>query len=489
MDERLKQEALKMVKIELFRRSFIHYAQETIPNFKRGKHLEYTAKLIQEFIEGKMEEDILVVSMPPQHGKSELITRTLPAWYISNNPTHRAVIISYGDDLAVGFGRRNKEKIEEFGKYFNVKLNRKVSADGHFEIYKHKGSITSVGIGAGITGKSAELIVIDDPIKNQTEADSETYRKRIWGEFLSSVNTRLQANGKVVIIQTRWHEDDLIGRLIENMPHRCKVVNIPLEAEEDDILGREVGDALFPEIGKDNAWLKRYKTGYTSEEGTRTWNALMQGRPTSLEGNLIKRDWWQYYEVDPRPVILSMGVDATFKDNETSDYVAVQVWGKRDEKMYLLDSVNRKMGFVETTRTIMDMKQKWGNVNFIYIEDKANGSAVIEVLRQKIPNIIGVNPLGNKISRANAVTGAIEAGNVYLPKREPFTHEFVNQCASFPNAKHDDMVDCMSMVLNKLMFMQASVIDYDNRSTLEIWQGKAVQVPALVTNDFANYGT
>lgn len=452
-----------------------------------GKHLKLVCGHIEDLIYRRMQQNILIISMPPQHGKSNCVTETLPSYYLGKYPTKRVIEVSYGDDLAQRFGRRNKEKILEFGKeLFNIELSK--TSDTDFEIKEHKGSMISKGIMAGLTGNPGDLIIIDDPIKNRQEAESETYRSRIWEEFLNSIYTRLSADGVIILIMTRWHEDDLAGRLLKHMPDKCKEINIPLEAEENDILGRSVGDSLFPEIGKDNEWLKEFKRVYTTQEGSRSWNALMQGRPTAQEGNMIKRKWWKYYEVLPPMIQTVMSVDATFKDSDTSDYVAIQIWGKREADMYLIDSVNERMDFPTTVKTIISLKAKYRQISHIYVEDKANGSAIISVLRRKIPGIIAINPDGGKIARVNTVSGAIEAGNVYLPEEKQFTFDFVDQCSKFPNGENDDMVDAMSQALNRLIYYSSNIPKTPQNTFDSFYGRKPVVQNAIVDNSFNDYG-
>lgn len=418
-----------------------------------GKHLKLICDNIEAMIKREVKQNILIISMPPQHGKSQCVTETLPSYFLGNFPDKRVIEVSYGDDLAQRFGRRNKEKVIEFGKeLFGVELSK--ISDTDFEIKKHKGSMISKGIMAGLTGNPADLIIIDDPIKNRQEAESETYRSRIWEEFLNSIYTRLSANGIIILIMTRWHEDDLAGRLLSSMADKCIEVNIPLEAEDGDILGRLKGEPLFPEIGKDENWLKEFKTAYTTQEGSRSWNALMQGRPTAEEGNMIKRAWWKYYNVLPDMMRLIISVDATFKDSDTSDYVAIQVWGKVNADMYLVDLIKERMDFPKTVQAILNMKAKYPKVSQILVEDKANGSAIISVLRRQIPGVIPIQPDGGKVSRVNAISGFIEAGNVYLPE---WAYDFVDECSAFPNGKHDDQVDCMSQAINRMAYYSANV--------------------------------
>ena len=431
---------------------------------------KFLANKIQSFVETQTGNpyDILVLSCPPQHGKSLTVTETFPSWYVGKYPDRRCIIACYNDDFAGKFGRRNKGKIDEVGQFvFNIKLKK--SSDRDMEIADHSGSIITRGIMSGITGNSGDLIIIDDPIKNRQEADSQTYRERLWEEWQNSIKTRTQAGTKIIIIQTRWHEDDLSGRVIREESN-VEVINIPVEADADDILGRNIGDALCPEIGKDNEWLHSFKQSYLKDPnggGTRAWNALYLGRPTSAEGNIFKREWWQYYNKLPENIqFLGISVDATFKDNDTSDFVAIEVWGKLNSDYYLIDLIKRRMDFPETLRAIRYMADKYPNKHSILIEDKANGSAIISMLRHELGGIIAITPKESKVARANAITGIVEAGNVYLPEYADFTGEFVEEFASFPNGVHDDMVDACTQFINHFKFRQADYVE-DNRTDFE----------------------
>ncbi len=411
-----------------------------------GKAVSFICDTVEDFIKRDTGHayDILILSMPPQHGKSLTITETLPSWFLINNPEKRVIEISYNEDFAQLFGRRNRAKLGEFGEQFGVELATTPNSNTEFELTSG-GSMISRGVLSGVTGRPCDLMIIDDPIKNRTEADSETYRNRLWAEWQDSFKTRLAAGAKVIIIQTRWHEDDLAGRIIENEKN-VMVINLPCEAEENDPLGRKKGEALAPEIGKGNAWLADFKASY--DEGSRTWGALYQGHPTTAEGNILQRDWWQRYELDELPPVnrVVISVDASFKEGETSDYVAITVWGKLNADIYLMDMVHKQLDFVKTIDEIEMLAGKYPSYRKIYIEEKANGAAIISVLKRKLHGIIGVNPMGGKISRVNAISGIIESGNVHIPNTT-WGNSFINECASFPNAAHDDMVDSMSQCL------------------------------------------
>ena len=439
-------------------------------NWKPTKFHKYICDITQDFLEKDTGHafDILVLSTPPQHGKSMTISETLPSWYLGRYPKRRVIEVSYSEDFARRFGRRNRQKIQDFGdEIFNIKLGSP-NTDLDFELENQIGGMISRGVMSGITGQRANLIIIDDPVKNREEADSETTRAKIKDEFLNSMLTRLAVGGKVIIIMTRWHEDDLAGWVIENIENTI-VVNLPLEAEENDPLGRPLGEALCPEIGKDNAWMKDFKKSYLSEEGSRSWNALFQGHPTALEGAMFKREWWQYYEELPELAEMVMSVDASFKDGEDNDFVAIQVWGKVDANMYFIDRVKRHLNLPDTMREIVRLRETYPQCKITLVEDKANGSAIIDILRKQMTGIIAVNPLGGKVSRANAIVGAIESGNVHLPKGKKWVGEFVEECAQFPNGKHDDEVDAMTQALNRLIYHSSKLKKIAKKTPFEMY--------------------
>lgn len=401
--------------------------------------------------------DILVISTPPQHGKSMTITETLPSWYLGHFKYNKVIEISYSEDFAERFGRRNKQKIAEYGgALFGLTLADNPNSATEFELSNHKGGMISRGIMSGVTGHGANLMIIDDPVKTQEEADSVSRQNKIWNEWLSSFTSRLAPHAKVIIIMTRWSENDLVGRLLATEGISIKVLNFPLEAEGNDILGRKRGEPLCPEIGKDEKWLAEFKNMLLSREGSRTWNALYQGHPVALEGEMIHREWWKYYTDLPKDIPeYVMSVDAAFKDGDNDDFVAIQVWGKKDANMYLIDAVKKHLDMPSTCREIIRLRFVYPQCRTTLIEDKANGSAIIQVLRKTIGGIVPIDPMGGKISRVNAIAGAIESGNCFLPDTKNFTADFVDECAAFPNGRHDDQVDAMSQCLNRLIYHSA----------------------------------
>lgn len=453
-------------------------AKEEDLKWKLSKFHRDLCDRVQEFIEKPTDKafEIMIINTPPQHGKSTTITETLPSWYLMKHPDESVIQVSYGDDLAERFGKRNLEKVKEHGHIFGVEVDPKKATSREFQILGRKGRMISKGIGSGLTGHSGHLIIIDDPVKNREQADSERTRDSVWSEFTDSIISRTQAGSKIVLIMTRWHEDDLAGRILAEMPDVVTYVNYECECEsDDDPLGRrkrvqredgtvEMGEALCPEIGKGQKWLEEFKKLHISENGRRSWEALYQGHPTIMEGNLLKKAWWEYYNADDyrdgrmRFDQMIASLDATFKDGEKNDYVALEIWGKIENRYYLVDLINEHLNFADTVRKLRLMIARYPRLGAIYIEDKANGPAIITTLKNEVAGIIPVSPDASKESRVNAISFLIEAHNVYLPRDREFTHKFVEQCAKFPNDKHDDMVDSMSMALNKLHYSRRGSI-------------------------------
>ena len=440
--------------------------------WKKTPFHRFLCKYVQNFVERETDKpyEILVIATPPQHGKSQSITETLPSWYLGRHPQNRVIEISYNEDFAIKFGRRNKRKIEEYGdEIFGIRIAKDNNRAVEFELDETGGGMLSRGIGTGVTGQPANLMIIDDPIKNKKEAFSKSRRDLIYEEWLMSFRTRLAPHSKVILIMTRWHEDDLAGRLLQE-EENIKLLRFPCECEDkDDLLGRQIGDALCPEIGKGNAWLAEYKKSLVTKEGSMTWNALFQGRPTAMEGNIIERDWWAYYDENELPQINTwvMSVDATFKDEDQSDFVAIQVWGKSGHNIYLIDAVKKHLNFPDTIMEIRRLRGMYPECKTTLIEDRANGSAIITMLRREMSGIIAVQPIGSKMARVQAILGAIESGNIWLPKMKRFTADFVEECCAFPNAAHDDQVDCMSQALNRLIYQRGTAPIFEKGSTFD----------------------
>nr|WP_238338670.1 phage terminase large subunit [Carnobacterium maltaromaticum] len=442
--------------------------------YEHFRHTKLVCKYLQRIADG--EQLALMIEMPPRHGKSMTVTESFPSFYLGKNPGKRVITASYSDSLAKKFGRKNKDKFKEFaGPLNNLELSKTNAAVKDWGIEGHSGGMLSTGVGGSITGHGADLMIIDDPIKNQQDASSETIREKIWDEWESTLSTRLHGGASVIVVMTRWHEDDIIGRLLKQGARPWIRLRLPAVAEDEtDLLHRKIGEVLCPELGYDEKWAKQKQ----KEVGSRTWSSLYQQRPTPAGGSIFKRKWVKYYvpsrEVKDRlnlsdetiilPRLFDKQVqswDCTFKDAETSDFVAGQVWAKKKTDYFLLARRKEKLNFTATLKAIREMSENWPNARAKYVEDKANGSAVISVLENEISGIIPVNPEGGKEVRANAVAPVWESGNVYLPHPDyaPWVNEFLDELEAFPNGAHDDEVDAMTQALIKITSSGRSLLE------------------------------
>lgn len=456
----------ELARRELARRSYGDYL--TYVNgrsWKETRFARYLAGELERFVETETGNayDILIVESPPQHGKSMTVTEALPSYCLGRHPEWRVILASYNDETAERFARRNKEKLRTFGGMLFGATLRGINRAREFEVAGpegQRGQLLSRGIRSGITGNPADLMIVDDPIKNRLEADSPTYRSQIWGEWLNSLKSRLQAGAKVVVIMTPWHEDDMAARLLKTETN-IRLIRLPVEAGEDDPLGRNPGESLCPELGKDEKWLEQYRESYLHdpEGGPRAWSALYMCQPRVEGGNIVKREWWRRY--DPRKAARFgtqvISVDASFKGGESNDFVSVQVWGKLGMDCYLRYCLNQHLDFPGTLAAIRTVRRLYPEAGAVLIEDKANGSAVIQVLQREM-YCIPVNPLGGKEARVHAVSPAIESGHVFLPENEPWAAEFVDQFTAFPAGANDDMVDAASQALTYLIHASGEVL-------------------------------
>ena len=467
---------LELAQRELARRYYSQYLAYTHgKSWVKTKMSEYVASHVQEFLEKNTGHayDILVIETPPQHGKSMTVSETLPSWYLGKHPEDNVIMASYNSEFAERFCRRNKEKIKSCGgNLFGISIGS-VDRASEFELEGHRGRLISRGIMSGITGNPANLIIIDDPVKNRQEADSPTYRNGIWDEWQASLKSRLCAGGKVILIMTPWHEDDLAARILST-EQNSQLLRLPVEAEEADPLGRMPGEPLCPELGKNAVWLADFKASYISDPkgGVRAWTSLYQCSPRIEEGNLVKRDWWRYYNPDEITRFGSeiISVDASFKESDNSDFVSIQVWGKLGNDYYLRYCLNRRMNFLATIDAIKSVTKLYPNAKPIIIEEAANGEAIMDVLKKDL-FIVGNRPLGSKVSRVNAVSAAIESGHVYLPYPTVCTwvNDFVDQFTAFPNGQHDDMVDACSQALNRLIYSSGEVFEEPKKNATRSW--------------------
>lgn len=419
--------------------------------FQVPKHIGRLNAYLCELIEDDA-YDYLFVSMPPRHGKSFLMSHYLPAWYLSKYPDGRVGLVGYEATFAQEWSQKARMEFKDTGaRLFGRQVSSDSSAKKLWKVAGHRGFCAASGIGGPLTGRGFDLLLIDDPIKNQQEALSDTTRRSHWDWWASTASTRIEPGGKVCVTMTRWHEGDLQGLMIPALTEagkRIKIVNLPALAEECDPLKREPGEALWP-ARYDEDWLQAKRT----EIGSYWFNALYQGRPAPEEGNIFKRQWWQRYTEHTLPksfdcVIIS--VDASFKETAKSDFVVIQVWGIAGKNFYLLDQWRNRADFIKTLDNVYDIAKKWKEYSVLLIEEKANGAAIISAIGDRLPGVVGVVPKESKEARAHAISPMVEAGDVWLPVDglTPWVSDYIEEHAAFPNATHDDQVDTTSQALS-----------------------------------------
>lgn len=440
--------------------SFREFIALVMPNYKIYKWNAILIDLLEEVVAGKLTR--LMVQVPPRHGKSQLISRLFPAYFLLKHQDRHVAVTSYGATLAEGFSRAARAFYVDAGGRLDP-ASQSVKAWGT----EQRGSLWAVGVGGSATGRGAHLGIIDDPIKDRKEAESQAVISTLRDWYGSTFRTRIEPEqGAIVVVQTRWSEQDLVGMLLDNEAQvepqdreGWHVVDFPAVAEEwedrpelpecvtieEDF--REPGEALCPER-YDLKALNKIRAAI----GSREFNALYQQSPQADGGNIISPDWFQFFSEQPEKYSrLIISVDCTFTDADTSDYVAMAVIAQVGAQFFLLDMVREKLDVINTMIRLQAKCRQW-RPTAVLVEAAANGHAVLTMMKHKIPNLIGIKPaqLGPKVVRVQACAPIIEAGNFYLPTRQTWVEPFIKECAIFPAGKNDDQIDAVSQALNWL---------------------------------------
>lgn len=459
-------ENLESIRIQLAAHSLAGFLMYTFPRYRMGwVHEEICQKLdkFYEDVENKKSPRLMLM-MPPRHGKSEIVSRRFPAYIFGRNPDISIIGASYSSDLS-SRNNRDIQRIIDDDMYRNIfpnttlsGKNLKPNAPGRylrtsdiFEIVGHKGTYRSAGVGGGITGMGGDILIVDDPLKDRAEADSPTIREKVYDWYTSTFYTRLSPGGGILIIMTRWHTDDLCGRLLQAMKanegDNWEVIEFPAIATKDEE-HRKQGEALHPE-----RYPLEQLTKIKAAIGTRDWEALYQQHPTVDGGTIIKENWIKTYTVLPADFdTIIQSWDMSFKDKTSSDFVVGQVWGRKGANCYLIDQVRGRFSFTETLEKFVSLSVKHPKATAKLIEDKANGPAVIDTMKNDIHGIIPIEPDGSKLARAYAVTPMFEAGNIYVPDKTiaPWITDYLLELSQFPVAAHDDQVDATTQALRHL---------------------------------------
>lgn len=425
-----------------------------------------TAKLMQ-VAAGEIRR--LAVMMPPGHGKSYLISRYFPAWYLGTFPERRIILTSYEADTAAKWGRDVRDILHEYGQeLFGVRLASKTAS--WLMLEGHEGYMVTAGVMGPITGKRAEILIIDDPVRNMADAYSETYRERTWDWYLSTASTRLTKEGSVVIVMTRWHEDDLLGRLLkadrDGVGEGWEILRLKAIADQDesvdDMFERKAGDALCPSM-----FPKSFLAPLRASKGPYIWSALYQQEPSPEAGGIFKRDWFRYYHGNPGEdrtwveyddeagskhrvewgaLTRFITVDLAASTKEVADYTVAGVFGMTREKLpklFLLDLVRSRIEGPDIVPMLRRLMRRW-RPTVVGIEKVGFQLALIQQARREGLPVRELEPDRDKVARALAATPLFEAGRIYFRHGALWLEDLERELLQFPTGEHDDQVDVLA---------------------------------------------
>jgi predicted phage terminase large subunit-like protein len=433
---------------------FLSFVKCVWPEFIEGAHHRHVAQKFNDIAEGKIKR--LIINMPPRHTKSEFASYLLPAWMVGRNPKLKIIQVTHTGELAIRFGRKAKNLIdsEEYSKIFQTRLQEDSQAAGRWETAQG-GEYFAAGVGGAITGRGADLLIIDDPHSEQ-DAMSPTALENCYEWYTSGPRQRLQPGASIVLVMTRWSKKDLTGVLLRNQKEvkgdQWEIVEFPAIMDHGPVWPEYWGQE---ELDKVKATLPVGK-----------WNAQWMQNPTSEEGALIKREWWRTWEEDEPPPLhyVIQSYDTAFMKKETADFSAITTWGvfypeeDKPANLILLDCVKDRYEFPELRRVALDQYQYW-KPEMVIIEAKASGLPLTYELRQMdIPVQTFTPSKGNdKHVRVNTCAPLFESGMVWAPDQK-FAEEVIEECAAFPHGDHDDLVDSMTMAV--MRFRQGGFIQH-----------------------------
>ena len=429
-------------------KNFLSFVKYVWPEFIEGSHHKIINKKFNDLAEGKIKR--LIINMPPRHTKSEFASYLLPAWMIGRKTSLKIIQATHTADLAIDFGRKTKNLVDEknYQELFKTRLQEDSQAAGKWKT-EQGGEYFAAGVGGAITGRGADLLIIDDPHKEQDlKGDGKAFEKAMnW--YTAGPRQRLQPGGSIVIVMTRWSTKDITGQLLkaqtEEGSDQWEVVELPAILPD--------GKPVWPEYWKAEELLKTKASIPVSN-----WLAQYMQQPTAEEGAILKREWWRDYEAKYPPPLeyIVMSLDTAFTKSTTADFSAVTMWGvysteDQGQNIILLNAFKGRYEFPELRRIALEEYQDW-RPDMVIVEAKASGLPLTHELRQMDIPVINFTPSkGNdKHTRVNSVAPLFESGKVWAPMHEHFAQEVVEECASFPFGEHDDYVDSTTQAIMRI---------------------------------------
>jgi predicted phage terminase large subunit-like protein len=444
--KRLKNSFEKKDKVEKISNDFMAFVKEMWPEFIEGRHHQEIADKFNKLADGKCKR--LIINMPPRHTKSEFSSFLLPAWMVGRNPKLKIIQSTHTTELAIRFGRKAKTLMDspEYKKVFETRLREDSQAAGKWET-EQGGEYYAAGVGSAITGRGADLLIIDDPHSEQDAMNPEAL-ERAYEWYTSGPRQRLQPGGAIVLVMTRWSTKDLTSKLINSQKNvkadKWEVIEFPAILPSNK--------PVWPEY-----WKKEELEGVKASISIGKWNAQWMQNPTAEEGSILKREWWRVWEKPHIPKLTHtiQSYDTAFSKKETADYSAITTWGVfhpnedpgEAPHLILLDAFKERLEFPELRKEALEQYRYW-KPDTVIIEGKASGMPLTYELRKIGIPVINFTPSKgqDKHSRVNAVAPMFESGMIWAPDEE-FADEVIEECASFPYGDNDDLVDSTTQAL------------------------------------------
>ena len=440
----------KLKERDLCQDKFIKFVEKVWPTFISGRHHKIMAAAFEQVAKGELKR--LIINMPPRHTKSEFASYLLPAWFLGKYPDKKVIQTSHTAELAVGFGRKVRNLVDSdvYGNIFpHLSLQVDSKAAGRWNTSKG-GDYFAIGVGGAVTGKGADLLIIDDPHSEQEAAlaatNPEVYDK-VYEWYTSGPRQRLQPGGAIVVVMTRWAQRDLTGQVIKSSAQRggeeWEVIEFPAIMPS--------GKPLWPEF-----WSLEELSALKEELPNSKWQAQYQQNPVGNESAIVKRDWWKIWEKDEPPPCdyILQTWDTAFEKHQRADYSAGTTWGifynpedGNRPNIILLDTYKKRVEWVELKRDVLEQYNQW-EPDGMLIEKKATGAPLIYELRAMGIPVQEYTPSKgqDKIARLNSVSDIIASGKVWVPQTR-WAEELVDEIAAFPSGEHDDLVDATTLAL------------------------------------------
>lgn len=435
-------------------RDLTAYSRHVYPRYMRARHLDRLdalLMLVSRYVESGGTEGVgrVVVEMPPRMGKTVKTSRIYPSWHLGRNPDHRLMLVSYAALLAQKNSRwvRNIIRSSRYQELFPIELAADSAAVDSWNLTGHEGGCDALGITGGAAGKGAHLLIIDDPLMNRAQAESEVIRERIWEAFTDDLYTRLEPGGAIIVMATRWHQDDLIGRLLARQPGEWTRLRFPALAEEDDPLGRSPGEALWPERFDESVL-----ANIRSTQGDYSWSALYQQRPTPAEGGIVKRKSFLDHLLPSIPWDQIQHAvrfwDLAMSSKTSADYTASVLYGMGfDGRRKLMDARKEQLDWADVTEYLAQTALEDGPGVIIGIEEQGYMSRAVQDLvndpRLQNYAIFGYPAHKDKLTRGLPFAAKVGAGVVDILDAA-WTWHFIDEICAFPNGAHDDWWDAAS---------------------------------------------